>query len=92
MNCDVGHRYGLDLALLWLCCRPVTIALIQPLAWGPPYATSAALKIKNLKQKRKFLLDASQPVYPLLLFLVIVRLKEKTHRSVNLGPIISHMT
>ena len=26
-----------DLALLWLWCRPVAIALIQPLAWEPPW-------------------------------------------------------
>ena len=32
MNCGVGHRRGLDLALLWLWCRPTAAALIQPLA------------------------------------------------------------
>ena len=26
----------LDLALLWLWCRPATAALIQPLAWESP--------------------------------------------------------
>ena len=34
----------LDLALLWLWHRPVATALIQPLAWEPPYATGTALK------------------------------------------------
>ena len=33
MSCGVGHRCGLDLVLLWLWCRPVAAALIQPLAW-----------------------------------------------------------
>ena len=40
----VGHRHGLDLALLWLWHRPATVALIGLLAWEPPYATSMALK------------------------------------------------
>ena len=31
-----------DLALLWLWCRPADAAPIQPLAWEPPYAASAA--------------------------------------------------
>ena len=38
-----------DLALLWLGCRPAAAALIQPLAWELPHATSADLK----KKKRK---------------------------------------
>ena len=28
VSCDVGHRSGLDLALLWLWHRPVATALI----------------------------------------------------------------
>ena len=32
--------YRLDLVWLW----PAAAALIQPLAWEPPYAASAALK------------------------------------------------
>ena len=44
MSCGVGHRRSLDLALLWLWHRPAAIALIQPLAWEPPYAVDAALK------------------------------------------------
>jgi len=42
MSCGVGHRHGSDLALLWLWHR--LAALIQPLAWEPPYAAGAALK------------------------------------------------
>ena len=42
------------LALLWLWHRLVAIALIQPLAWEPPYATGVALeKAKGKKKKRK---------------------------------------
>ena len=42
VSCGIGHRRGLDLAWLWH--RPVAIALIQLLAWEPPYAADAALK------------------------------------------------
>ena len=34
----------LDLAFLWLCHRPVTTALIGPLAWEPLYAMAVALE------------------------------------------------
>ena len=53
MSCGVGHRCGLDLALLWLWRRPEAAALIRSLAWGPPYAASAALKIKNKNKNIK---------------------------------------
>ena len=53
MSCGVGHRHGLDLALLWLWCRAVAVALIRPLAWEPPYATGAALKKKKKKKDKK---------------------------------------
>ena len=50
MSCGVGRRRGSDLAWLWLWHRPVTTALIQPLAWEPPYAEGAALKKKKIKK------------------------------------------
>jgi len=37
----------LDLALLWLWCRPAATVLIQPLAGEPPHAAGAALKKKK---------------------------------------------
>ena len=37
---------------MWLWRRPAAIAPIQPLAWEPPYATSAALK-KHTHKKRE---------------------------------------
>ena len=53
MNCGVGRRRGLDLALLWLWrSRLVATAPIRPLAWEPPYAAGAALK-KQKKNKTK---------------------------------------
>ena len=49
VSCGVGHRLSLDLALLWLWCRPVAPALVQPLAWEPPYAAGLALKRRKKK-------------------------------------------
>ena len=46
-------RWVKDLALLWLWCRPAALALIKPLAWEPPYASSVALKSKKKKKKKK---------------------------------------
>ena len=45
MSRDVGRRRSLDVALLWLW--PAAIALIQPLAWEPPYAAGMAPKKKK---------------------------------------------
>ena len=53
MRCGVGHRRGLDLAWLWLWCRPVAIAPIRPLARGPPYAVGMALEKTKRKKKKK---------------------------------------
>ena len=53
MSCGVGHRYSLDLALLWLWRRLVTTALIRPLAWEPPYTASMALKGQKTKDQKK---------------------------------------
>ena len=51
MSCGVGHRLGLDPALLWLWHRPAATAPIRPLAWEPPRAMGAALeKTKNKKK------------------------------------------
>ena len=51
MSCGVGHRCGLDLALLWLWCR-LAAAPIHPLTWELPYAADAVLKSKK-ERKRK---------------------------------------
>ena len=42
-----------DPVLLWLWCRLVAGALIQPLAWEYPYATGAALKRKRIQEKKQ---------------------------------------
>ena len=46
-------RCGLDLVLLWLWCRLTAVALIAPLAWKPPYAAGAALKMQKRPKKKK---------------------------------------
>ena len=38
---------------LWLWCRPMVTALIQPLAWELPYAAGVALKRPKKKKKKK---------------------------------------
>ena len=42
-------RCDLALMLLWLWCRPVAVAPVQPLAWELPHAEGAALKSKKRK-------------------------------------------
>ena len=59
---DVGHRYGLVLALLWLWCRLAAVASIGSLAWEPPCAASVALK-KKKKAKKIFFSEACFPHY-----------------------------
>ena len=44
MSSGIGRRRGSDPLLLWLCCRTVALAPIQPLALEPPYAVGVALK------------------------------------------------
>ena len=46
------------MALLWLWCRLAAAALIQSLAWKPPYAAGAAL-ISIKKKKKKPGMEAS---------------------------------
>ena len=49
MSCGVGHRCGLDLALLWRWHRIAAAAPGQSLAWELPYAMGVALQ----RQKKK---------------------------------------
>ena len=54
MGCGAGHRCSSDLMLLWLQLwrRPAAVALIQPLAWEPPYVVGVAIKSKKEKKKK----------------------------------------
>ena len=49
MSCGVGRRCSLDLALLWLWCRPAAAAPIWPLAWEPLYVAGVVLKGRKKK-------------------------------------------
>ena len=51
MSCGVGHRWGSDFTLLWLCYRQVA-TLQFDLDWEPPYAAGVALE-KTERQKTK---------------------------------------
>jgi len=53
VSCGVGHRRGLDLALLWLWRRLAAIALIRPLAWDRPYAAGSSPRKSKKTKKRK---------------------------------------
>ena len=55
MSCGVGHRCGLDMALLCLWQWTKAVFLIGPLAWKPLYAMGAALKSpkKNCENKSR---------------------------------------
>ena len=56
MSCGVGHRHGSDLELLRPWPRLAATAAVQPLAWEPPYAASAALKRPKKKSNELALL------------------------------------
>ena len=49
VSCGVGHRYGSNLALLWLWSRPAAAAPIKTLAWEPPCAVGVAIKKKIME-------------------------------------------
>ena len=57
MSCGVGRRHGLDLVLLWLWWRRAAVALIQPLAWEPPYVAGAAIKSEKKRKEKKMSLS-----------------------------------
>ena len=49
-SCSVGLRLGSDPTKLWLWRKPAAEALIQPLAWGLPYAAGMALESTHKKR------------------------------------------
>jgi len=53
LSCGVGHRRGLDLALLWLWCRLAATSPIGPLVWEPPYAAGVDLKRQKDRKKKR---------------------------------------
>ena len=62
VSCGIGHRCGMDLALLCLWYRLAATVPIRPLAWELPYASGVAYgkqkqntkkKKQNTKKKKK---------------------------------------
>ena len=55
MKLQVRSLASLSGLRIWHCrelwCRPAATALMQPLAWEPPYAVGVALKSKNQTNK-----------------------------------------
>ena len=49
----MGHRRGLDPALLWLWQRLAATGPIGPLPWQSPYAVGAALKRQEKKKRER---------------------------------------
>ena len=71
-----GSQTRLDLALLWLCCRPEVTTLIQPLPWEPPYALSLALKRQKTFpafESKKLVITDGLPNYWTLICLIFCR-------------------
>ena len=62
MSCGKRCRRGWDPMLLWLWRRPVATALIEPLAWEPPYAVDAALKRPKKEGKNTYIINKSSIV------------------------------
>ena len=63
MSSGVGCTRGSYPMLLWLLCRQVAVAPIQPLAWELPYASGAASSKKRKKEKeRKEINSGFEPV------------------------------
>ena len=60
LGCGVGHRCGLDLALLWLWRRQAATALILLLAWELPYALGAVLKRPPPPKKKERKVNAKE--------------------------------
>ena len=53
MSYAVCRRCSLDPVFLWLWRRPAVTALVQPLAWKPPYAVSVTLNRQKTKDKKR---------------------------------------
>ena len=53
MSCGAGRRHSSDPALLWLWYKPAAAAVIQPLAWEPPYAVGAAQEMAKRQKINK---------------------------------------
>ena len=80
LNCGIGHRCGLDLALLWLWHRLAATALIRPLPWEPPYGVGVAPKKPKKKKKKKREVNSAGFVYTRVLDIVLSTFLEVIQR------------
>ena len=53
MSCDVGHRCGSDLMLLWLWCRPSSCSPNSTPSLGTSIGHGCSPKCKKKKKKKK---------------------------------------
>ena len=53
MSSGADHRWGSDLALLWLWHKLAATAPIRPQAWEPPYAVGAAQEMAKRQKKKE---------------------------------------
>ena len=53
MNCGVRCRHSSDPTLLWLWCKPATLALIGSLGWELPYVTNVPSPQKEKKKEKE---------------------------------------
>ena len=85
MSCGVGHRCGLDLALLWLWCKLAAAALIRSLAWELPYVEGMALKRQKRKKRKKKKKERKRMVVNSLVLLLPLGDGGLCHLSLSLG-------
>ena len=90
MSCGVGCRQGSDFTLLWLWCRPVATAQIQPLAWELPYAESPGLKRQKKKKKSPWP-DVSMNKFYQILNKQIIMILDKIFQNVLRGTVYNKL-
>ena len=78
MSCGVGLKHNWDPVLLWLWCRPTSVAPIWSLAWELSCATGEALKSKKKKKKKKLIQHCKS-----ILLLYFKTSKNKETRIIN---------
>ena len=63
ISCGVDHRYGSDLVLLWLRCKPAAITWTGPLAWELPHTLGGAALKKSSPPKTKTKNKTNKKIY-----------------------------
>ena len=78
--CRLQMRLGSGAAVA-VVYRPAATALIRPLAWEPPYATSAALKRQKNKTKKYLLVIPPLLKFRLEKVLEVIKNIKNTYRG-----------